>query len=340
VSRVLAVGSLLLGGSLHENRLSTAGLTAWDGYWYALIVRSGYGPAPVPHHWSAWPFFPLLPGLAKALGLLGLPPRWGLIAVANVAFAVGLAGVWRLASRWSRRVAVTAVWVTALAPFASLHSMAYPSSLFLAASAWAFVFLGDRRYVAAGVAGAIATLARPNGIVVVVALAVAIWNLHRSADGAGRSLPSRRDVLVVCGPGIATLAVWCGLLWRWSGDPLVFWAAKRAWYEVTLVGLVQTRAADAMIHVVIGAAALTLIAAVWRHVPSAWIVFAGLYLLPSFGFGLVGLGRYAGECFPVVIAAGILLERVPRHIRPAILTTLAAAMAAFAVVVATEGIIP
>ena len=44
----------------------------------------------------------------------------------------------------------------------------------MAASTWAFVFVHERRYLAAGAAGVIATLARPNGVVVLVGLAVAV----------------------------------------------------------------------------------------------------------------------------------------------------------------------
>jgi hypothetical protein len=52
VSRVVAVGALLLGGSVHQGQPSTGGLTAWDGGWYLLITRSGYGPPPVANQWS------------------------------------------------------------------------------------------------------------------------------------------------------------------------------------------------------------------------------------------------------------------------------------------------
>ena len=30
----------------------------------------------------------------------------------------------------------------------------------------------------------------------------------------------------------------------------------------------------------------------------AWLVFGALYLIPSLQLGMVGVGRYANECFP------------------------------------------
>jgi hypothetical protein len=342
VSRVVAVAGLLIGGSVDEGRLSTAGLTSWDGQWYLMIARRGYGLPPVARPGTRWPFFPLLPATARAIGLLGVSPRWGLTVVANAAFVIALAGVWRLAGAFfSRRVAVIALWGAAIAPFSSVFSMGYPSSLFLAASTWAFVFVHDRRYLAAGTAGVLATLARPNGVVVLVGLAAAVcWSARTTvADGDARR-PLTRVLRIVCGPGLFALGVWCVELWRWSGDPFAFWSAKRAWNELTIVQFVQTWPRDALPHIVVAALAIALIVVAARRLQPAWVLFAACYLLPSLGLGLVGLGRYSGECFPVLVACGIALERAPRTITAILLATSATAMALVAIAVSTYGLIP
>jgi hypothetical protein len=338
----VAVAALVIGGSVDEGRASTAGLTSWDGQWYLMIARRGYGGRPVAQPGTRWPFFPLLPATARVLGMVGLSPRWGLILVTNVAFVIALAGVWRLACGFfSRRVAVIAVWAAAMAPFGSVFSMGYPSSLFLAASTWAFVFVHERRYLAAGATGLLATLARPNGVVVLAGLAFALWWRARTpvSDGETRQ-PMTRILGTVLGPGLVALGAWCVELWRWSGDPLAFWHAKRAWNELTIVGFVQTWARDALPHVVVAVLAIGLIVVAVRRLQPAWIVFAACYLLPSLGLGLVGLGRYSGECFPVLIACGIALERVPRTMAAFLLAASATAMAGVAFVITTHGLIP
>ena len=342
VSRVVAVAALVIGGSVDEGRWSTAGLTTWDGEWYLLIARHGYGRLPVAEPGTRWPFFPLLPATARALGLIGIPPRWGLIVVANVAFLVALAGVWRLAGAFfSRRVAVIAVWAAAIAPFGSVFSMGYPSSLFLAASTWAFVFVHERRYWAAGAVGVVATLARPNGVVVLVGLAVAVvWNATTPVTEREARLPTARLVGIVSAPGVFALGLWCVELWRWTGDPIAFWSAKRAWNELTIVGFVRTWGADALPHVAVAAVAITLVVVAVRRLPPAWTVFTACYLLPSMGLGLVGLGRYSGECFPVLVACGIALQRVPRAIAATLLAASTAAMAGVAIVMTTHRLIP
>jgi len=342
VSRVVALAALVIGGSVDEGRLSTAGLTTWDGQWYLMIARHGYGVPPVAQPGTRWPFFPLLPATARALGLVGVSPRWGLVVVANVAFVVALAGVWRLARAFfSRRVAVISVWAAAIAPFGSVFSMGYPSSLFLAASTWAFVFVHERRYLAAGTAGVVATLARPNGAVVLIGLAVAVcWAATTPLTEGEQRPPLTRVLGIVSGPGLVALGLWCAELWRWTGDPFAFWSAKRAWNELTIVGFVQSWGADALPHVGVAALAIGLVLVAARRLQPAWIVFTACYLLPSLGLGLIGLGRYSGECFPVLIACGIALERVPRAIAAIPLAASAAAMAGVAIVMTTHGLIP
>jgi hypothetical protein len=279
--------------------------------------------------------------MARAFLMVGVPPRWGLIAVTNVAFAIGLAGVWRLASRvGSRRVAVIAVWAVAVAPFASVFSMGYPSSLFLAGSTWAFVFLNSHRYLAAGFAGAVATLSRPNGVVVLVALAIAVCCSGRSTTGEQPLRKLWQRAGLVCGPGLVALGFWCFELWRWTGNPLVFWTAKAGWNELTIVTFIHTWARDGIPHLLVAAGAIALVLATSRRMPPAWITLAALYVLPSLGFGIIGLGRYSGECFPVVVACGIVLESAPRLLLRAVLAVSAAVMAGLALAITAQGLVP
>jgi hypothetical protein len=68
-------------------------------------------------------------------------------------------------------------------------------------------------------------------------------------------------------------------------------------------------------HVLLALAALGALFFVRRRLPAAWTPFTVLYLLPSLGLGMVGIGRYANECFPPFVAAGDLLHRVRCHLR-------------------------
>jgi hypothetical protein len=147
--------------------------------------------------------------------------------VANAALFVALAGVWRLASDYgSRRVAVIAVWTAAVAVRGGL--LEGVSVFAVARGVDVGVRVPPRSALSRRLAGAVATLARPNGIAVVVALAVAVWSDARASRLTGTRRPTARRLVTVCGPGMAALTLWCVELARRTGNPLVFWTAKRA----------------------------------------------------------------------------------------------------------------
>ena len=300
VSRTLAASLISVFAWTSSRSQPFGGFAKWDGGWYTHISRFGYGPPPTEGVDSTWPFFPLLPGLMRGFEEIGLGDRLGIVALNQLLFLVALAGVWRLARRHvADRPAALAVWALALFPGAFVFSMIYPSSLFLAASVWAFVFAEERHDITAAVTVAAAALVRPNGIVVAIALVLV--------------LRAWRRIAAVCLPAVILVVTWCALCWHWTGDPFVFYTAKAAWPEVTIVELVRHWPRYAIPHAVLGIAALT---AVWfrrRTLPIAHTAFAVLYLVPTLGLGIVGLGRYANECFPPYLAVGDILARLRRR---------------------------
>jgi Dolichyl-phosphate-mannose-protein mannosyltransferase len=280
------------------------GFGAFDGQWYLLIARDGYGPPPPAEVATHWPFFPVLPGVIRGLSSLGLDPQGAATVFNHLIFLLALAGLWRLARRHvSHRAAQLAVWSLALFPGAFIFSMVYPSAIFLAACVWAFLLAEERHDVLAGVVVAAAALARPNGIVLAVALLFAVRSLRRA--------------LVVCGPGVAALGVWCGLCWYWTGNPLVFVEAKEAWFEVTVIEFVKDPKlyVDVWPHLFLAVAAIAAVLICRRRLPGAWTALTLLYIVPSLGFGMIGLGRYATETFAPFVAAGEILRRTPTYVR-------------------------
>jgi hypothetical protein len=300
VSRALAAALIAGFGAFTAESVPFGGFAKWDGGWYTVIARHGYGGPPIEGVDSTWPFFPVLPGLMRGLDAIGVGDRLGIMVLNQLLFLVALAGVWRLARRHlAMRPAALGVWALALFPGAFVFSMIYPSSVFLAASVWAFVFVEERHDVSAAGVVAVAAFVRPNGIVVAVALVLA--------------LRSWRRVAVVCLPALVLVGIWCALCWRWTDDPFVFYTAKAAWPEVTIVELVRHWPRFAIPHAILGIAAM---GAIWvrrRVFPAAYTAFALLYLVPSLVLGMVGLGRYANECFPPFLAVGDILDRVTRR---------------------------
>ncbi|HEY8215826.1 MAG TPA: glycosyltransferase family 39 protein [Acidimicrobiia bacterium] len=299
VSRALCAGVIMCATSWpFGDGLRFWGFQRWDGVWYTAIARDGYGALPVGDLQTRWPFFPLLPGLMHGFGEIGIGDQAATVILNELVLLLAFAGVYRIARRHaSTEASVLAVWALALFPASFLFSMIYPSSIFLAASVWAFVLVEDRRDIGAAAVVAGATMVRPNGILLVLAIAVA--------------LRSWRRIALVCTPAVVLVAAWCAWLWDRTGDPIVFWNAKSAWPEVTVFDLfVEPWRYDyAWPHFLLGVAAAWVVWRQRRRLPVSWIVWTGLLLLVPMYSGIVGLGRYANECFPPFVAAGQVLER-------------------------------
>jgi len=305
VSRALCAGVIVAATSWpFRDGVQLRGFQMWDGVWYTAIARQGYGALPAGDLQTRWPFFPLLPAIMRGFGELGIGDQAATAIFNQLVLLVAFAGVARIARRHaSAEATVLAVWALAVFPGSFMFSLIYPSAIFLAATVWAFVLVEDRHDIAAAAVVVVAALARPNGILVVVALAVA--------------LRSWRRIAVVCGPAIVAVGAWAGWLWDRTGDPIVFWNAKSAWPEVMLVDLLTEpwRYDYAWPHFVLGVAAAWVVWHQRRRLPLSWLVWTALLLLVPMYSGIVGLGRYANECFPPFVAAGQVLERWSRRAR-------------------------
>jgi hypothetical protein len=308
-SDALVAGMALIRG---RDVLRNGGFGSWDGQWYAWIAAHGYAALPhAHHHQTPWPFFPLLPVAMRSIGWLGVSIPVAGIALNHVAFFVALIGIYRIALRHtSSRGAAIAVWVAAVGPFAFVFSMIYPSAIFLAASVWAFLLVEEGNDLGAGLAGAAAALARPDGLIVVLVLLFVV-----RFDWA--------RVVRVAGPAAVGVSGWMLFNLERTGDALRFLHAKRWWREVDLGALLHHPATNPVFHLAIAGVAIAVVLGARRAIPRSWSWFTVLYLAPSLVLGVVGMGRYATETFPPVAAGGVLLERHPRRTIVATLGALA-----------------
>ena len=299
--------------------------TRWDGAFYLDIARNGYGPVDIL--FPKWPFFPLLPGLIRALSEVA-DDTAAIFVVNQLLFLVALAGVYRIASRHGGvTVARLSVWALALFPASFVFSMTYPSAIFLAASVWAFVLVEDRHDLAAGLVAVGAAMVRPNGAVLVIALIVAVHAWRRA--------------ILVAGPSVVAVGAWCLYCWDRTGDPLVFLTTKSRWQEITFVGLFEGHVKWSVLpHVLLAIGALGVLVVQRKRLPVSWLVFGALYLIPSLQLGMVGVGRYANECFPPFVGIGQLLERWSTRIRALYFAASTVGLVLFAVVAARYDLVP
>jgi hypothetical protein len=298
---------------------------AWDSGWYFDVARRGY-------YWhangqSSIAFFPLYPMLIRAATWpFGGSDRalWlAAITVSATCYLLALVALHRFTERVSgdRETARRAVLYLAIFPFALFFTRVYAESVFLLTSVLAVSNAWDGRWTRAGIWGALGALARPNGILIAVPLALlALRGRPRLAAIARRA--------VALAPVPLALAGFCAFAWSLSGDPLAWLHAESQWgYSLghppwqlllSLLGrLLKHGAYDyfftspmAPFYLFHGLAALAFLAvtpAVFNRFGPALGCYVLISLLvPLSSNALEGIGRYAAVLFPVFMTLGAL----------------------------------
>ena len=304
-----------------------AGWAQWDSGWYHRIAADGY--SFVVGQQSTVAFFPAYPLVVRAASTVVNDVY---VAGIVVTLAAGLT-VATLLLTWLRtRLSPVAAWTALLAfllfPYAFyLYGVVYADALFVAALLGAFLLLESDRPLLAGLAGAVATAARPVGVVLVLALAVRALERRGAFEGDGL-VDWRRarwaDVGVLA--SVLGLGAWCVYLWSRFGDPLAFASAQAAWDQGAgpetwlkfqffrdVADLRSPRAwALFMAHPVLTVGAAFLLPRVFRRFGLGYGVYAtlliGLSALSTKNF--FGMARYLLAAFPVFAVLGeVLVER-------------------------------
>ena len=289
-----------------------AGLVrAYDASWYATIAEHGYDAGPfdasVQHNWAFFPLHPLLWRAASSLtGEFALTG----IALANLFFFAALIVVHRLtlALEFDAAVADRAVLALALFPVSYFFALPWTESLFLLLSASCFLAALRERWWIAGLLAALAALTRLNGLFLLAALAVLLWQ-------ARPRVPAKAWVALAAAP--VALAGFAAYLHSVTGDALAFvhiqsafarpahptveavtWALRR-WDWIIEGWNFRWLNAAAMLAGFVAAIAFA------RRGRVATAIFLALGLAAPLGTATVMSGaRYAIGLFPFAIALG------------------------------------
>jgi hypothetical protein len=300
--------------SLIDHPLALLGI--WDGRWYKLIAVGGY--LLVPGRYSNPAFFPLLPVIERSAHLLGLPYLLTGILVANLGFLVGLIALYELGCEFlpetdARRAALYA----AVFPASYVFSMAYPEGIALALVGLAGLFAVRDRWLAAAICAGAATLARPEGIFLVLPLAAVAIRRWPALEVSARS----RAVAAVLAAPVALASFSAYLGWQ-LGDPLAWSKAERAWGRsfaitgpyraaVQLLNAAQHHdlwlyrdAIACLIYVVL------LVVAYRAGIPRSWVLAgAGMVLMPLASGSVDSDARFGLLALPIFWGLAVLGRR-------------------------------
>lgn len=228
-SRLVSVAALAVGSHIRgDGRSVTRTLHSWDGNWY-LEAAAGYTYPDVSADRLEQvdiAFFPVFPLLIRALHTVtGMSLLSAGIVVTAVFGALAIVAIWLLVNRISgRQVADRAAMLVAFFPGAIALTLVYSEGVMITAAAGALLALVDRRWLTAGLLGAVASAARPNGIAVALACAV----------GAAIAIYRHREWKALVAPALAPLGMvaYLGWLWAKTGAADVWWRVQdEGWGE-------------------------------------------------------------------------------------------------------------
>lgn len=291
----------------------------YDSGWYNGIARNGY--RYVPGGRSNLAFFPVYPlamrYLAQLLGGRQADYYYAGILVSWVSFAAAMVLLHKLARLdVPEPAADRAVVYAAIFPFAFFFGVVYSESLFLLLTLACVYSLRTRRWPAAGVAGALASATRVNGILALPAFA---WIGWRAAAGDRKRVAAALAAVVFTASGFVAYSVyvywvsgsyfeWANSIRRWGYSPgAAPWTSLAALLRAlaTRPYSYLTGEPAAPYDVLNGGAALIVAASipfVWMRLGTGYGVFllANLWLPLSSG-QFEGLGRYCAVAFPFFI---------------------------------------
>ncbi|MGV4981159.1 hypothetical protein ACVB8X_24830 [Streptomyces sp. NRAIS4] len=187
---------------------------AWDSVWYLHIAEHGYGTTLRITASGAvqtdWAFFPLYPGLIRAVsGLLHVTAGQAGLLIAWSSAVLAAYGIYAIGHHlYGGTVATALVALWAVLPQSVVLTLAYTEPLFTACAAWSLYAVLRRRWLAAGVLALLAGLARPNGIAAAVAVAAAA--VHEVVRGRARVSPALLAGTLLGPLGWAGYVLWVG----------------------------------------------------------------------------------------------------------------------------------
>lgn len=285
----------------------------WDSEYYRDIAVDGYSFDPA--RLSNVAFFPLYPVLIRiATLLLGRTDDATVtlvgVLISNVALVVALLYLVALVARdLGVDVARRTVLYFLVFPATFFLSAVYAESLFLATAVASLSHARRGEWYRAGLAGGLAALTRPFGVLLVIPLAIEM----------ARQRPAMRSIPALALIPAGTATFFAFLWWRF-GDPLLYVRANSAFgrvfaapWETALDFIRGPLLIFGWPHSVVdlcfivGMAVLAVIA--WRRLPPSYAAFTTAGLLFSISTDLpVSTPRHALALFPLLIVLAVAGE--------------------------------
>jgi len=309
----------------------------WDVKFYIWIASRGYHLDD-----GTTQFHPLFPGLASFFVTLGLDPLLALSIISSIATFFLLWAFYRLARLdYHPQSARIGTFLFLCSPYAFALFVPYPEALFLLWSVLCFYWARGKHWWWAGIAGALATLTRQQGIFLLLPLA---WELWEDSERTWRkALPAFKSwaALILIPAGYALWIIYRAIvlndltpdfsslhraIYSFLISPSATYVVPEQtfmwpWQALGLAGLhwLQSPDVDIALNLIFGGYFLVLLSLSWKQLRVSYRIYALTITLVSFGYhtGAVhpymGLLRHLLLGFPVFI--GLIVPSQRRWVR-------------------------
>ena len=307
------------------NRILVQPWFRWDAQYYIWATSRGFSVQD-----GSASFHPLLALLAKPIFYVTGAPLFALLLVATLATLALYFCFYRLARLdLEDDAAWRATLLFAVFPVSYVFYAPYTESTFLLFSVLLFYFARERRWVLAGVCGALATLTRQQGLFLAAPLAMEIWSARERKPLAISSLLLipfayllwilyRTFALADSYPDLSSFhgLIYSTLISRSAHQVVAeqdFLFPLHALY-LAFVKLWRDHNVPTSTDLFIGALVITITILAWRHLRNSYRVYVLIILIVSFGYhtGMQVSSPYMGLPRHLLLAFPIFIGLAPR----------------------------
>jgi hypothetical protein len=297
----------------------------WDGLWLQHVSTVGY-----PVHGQEATFFPVFPLLEHVTGwILGGNDGVGGLLVSTLASIGALYVLQLLVARdFDESFCAPAALLLLLMPEAFFLLAPFSEATFLFAALVSFYAARRRSWALCVVAGLLAGLSRPVGVLLAVALAVECFQDARLRRQSGNGV-LRPGYIAAVTPvaGFALFWIYMAAVLKIPGGPFslqAYWHTHFEWPWVAIWDSVQNvltkHDIEEFVNLLSASALIVAIPFMWKRLPASYTAYT-LAMLATVCFRESGTtplmcgARYSLVVFPIaVLGAKVLKRQTTRHI--------------------------
>ena len=289
-------------------------LTQWDGVWYRLLAKQGYGP-PTPEIIAT--FFPVYPLLVRGVAYIVRDFQVASLIVSNgCLLAAALLFMRLLRLDYDELICRRAITFLMFNPVSFFLSAAYTESTFLLLSIGALLAARQGKWLVAGMCGGCLTATRAPGLVIAAPLLTEYLMEWRARGAQLRAF--FRPYLLWLALIPTGLALYMLYFYIQRGNFFTPMDAQARGWEKTLSFPWQTflwpRSFPAshvpLYQAIVGAAIILTGAGLFLKLRATYLAYAVAALLFYLAWGtLEGLPRYVSILFPIHIILAVISSR-------------------------------